>query len=134
GDREFGTLDVVGYLKDQGAEKRLSELAEQLGLPDSDVAHELERLGIVPLEEPEAPEAPPEAAAAPAEAAAPVPPPFVRAPKGGAKAAAVVEEAEEEEEAPAPTGDEEDLPSLGKPVNGKPVKGAALAAKGQKPS
>src|SRR6476659_8949371 len=58
GEREYGTLDVVGYLKDQGAQKRLSELAEQLGLPDHDVAHELERLGITPLEEPEAPETP----------------------------------------------------------------------------
>ena len=33
-DRELGNLDVVGYLRDYGADKRLSELAEQLGLPD----------------------------------------------------------------------------------------------------
>lgn len=80
GDREYGTLDVIGYLREYGAQKRLSELCEQLGLPDNDVAHELERLGIVPLEEPEAPpEAPAEAAAAPPP---PAPPPGTpRSPK-----------------------------------------------------
>ena len=51
GDREFGTLDVIGYLRDYGAEKRLSELSEQLGMNDADVAADLERLGITPLEE-----------------------------------------------------------------------------------
>lgn len=56
GDREFGTLDVQGYLRDYGAEKRLSELCEQLGMSDSDVAVQLERLGITPLEEADAPE------------------------------------------------------------------------------
>ncbi len=67
GDREFGALDVTGYLRDQGAQKRLSELAEQLGMPDADVGHELERLGITPLEEPEAEATPADAAdAAPA--------------------------------------------------------------------
>jgi hypothetical protein len=54
GDREFGTLDVPSYLKDYGSEKRLSELAEQLGMADVDVANELERLGITPVEEPDA--------------------------------------------------------------------------------
>lgn len=80
GDREYGTLDVIGYLREYGAQKRLSELCEQLGLPDNDVAHELERLGIVPLEEPEAP---PEA---PAEAAATAPPPPPPGTPRGAKA------------------------------------------------
>ena len=65
GDREFGNLDVVGYLRDYGAEKRLSELSEQLGMNDVDVATELERLGITPVEEPEA-----EAEAAAADGAA----------------------------------------------------------------
>jgi hypothetical protein len=144
GDREYGTLDVVGYLKDQGAEKRLSELAEQLGLPDGDVAHELERLGITPLEEPEAPEAPAEGAApADAAAAAVVPPPF---PKGGA-APKRVEAAEEDEEAEgaAPSGDDEEGPQFpalaraqvpsnglnGKKPNGKP---AVAPPKGAKPA
>jgi len=58
GDREFGTLDVQSYLRDFGAEKRLSELSEQLGMSDVDVAIQLERLGITPLEEPDAPEEP----------------------------------------------------------------------------
>lgn len=53
GDREFGTLDVIGYLREYGAEKRVSELAEQLGMNDGDVAVELERLGITPIEEAE---------------------------------------------------------------------------------
>ncbi|MCC7071250.1 MAG: hypothetical protein IT383_08005 [Deltaproteobacteria bacterium] len=73
GDREYGNLDLDGYLREYGARRRLSELSEQLGLPDGEVGHELERMGIVPLEEPEVVEAP-----APAEAAAP-PPPFARA-------------------------------------------------------
>src|SRR5688572_27787937 len=76
GDREFGTLDVTGYLKEYGAQKRVSELSEQLGLPDGEVSHELDRLGITPLEEIEVVETPPaaEAAAAPADgAAAPIP-------------------------------------------------------------
>ncbi len=54
GDREFGTLDVPAYLKDFGAEKRLSELAEQLGMSEGDVGNELERLGITPVDEPDA--------------------------------------------------------------------------------
>lgn len=56
GDREFGTLDVQVYLREYGADKRLSELAEQLGMADIDVAIQLERLGITPLEELDAPE------------------------------------------------------------------------------
>jgi hypothetical protein len=91
GDREYGTLDVVGYLKDQGAQKRLSELAEQLGMADVDVAHELERLGITPLEEPDEPEA----NGTPAEAPPPVP---VMPPKPKKAAAPIVEEEPEEEE------------------------------------
>jgi hypothetical protein len=73
GDREFGTLDVQAYLRDYGSDKRLSELSEQLGMNDGDVAIQLERLGITPLEEPDAPEEPQvseeEAAAAAAAAA-----------------------------------------------------------------
>jgi hypothetical protein len=91
GDREFGTLDVVGYLRDYGAEKRLSELAEQLGMAEGDVATELERLGITPVEEPET-----EGEVA-AEAATPeIPPPPVPAVRG--KRAPVVEEEDESEE------------------------------------
>jgi hypothetical protein len=73
GDREFGTLDVTGYLRDYGAEKRLSELSEQLGMSDVDVATELERLGITPLEEAET-EAAAEETSLEAAAAPPVPP------------------------------------------------------------
>ena len=58
GDREFGTLELQSYLRDFGAEKRLSELSEQLGMSDVDVATQLERLGITPLDEPDAPEEP----------------------------------------------------------------------------
>jgi hypothetical protein len=75
GDREFGTLDVTGYLRDHGAEKRVSELAEQLAMNDGDVAAELERLGITPLEEPEETEA---TAAEPAEGPATLPSPRPR--------------------------------------------------------
>ncbi len=57
-DRELGTLDVVGYLKSSGADKRLSELSEQLGMADVDVAIELDRLGIAPQPEPLEPEVP----------------------------------------------------------------------------
>ena len=131
GDREYGSLDVIAYLKDQGAQKRLSELSEQLGLPDSEVALELDRLSIIPLEEPETPEQAAADAAAAQQAApdaAVVPPPFVRA-TGRQK---VVEE-EEEEEAPALVEDEEgnlvarpvggkapQKPTAGKPGTGRP--------------
>lgn len=119
GDREYGSLDVIAFLKDQGAQKRLSELSEQLGLPDSEVALELDRLGIIPLEEPETPEAAADAAAAAAAAPtdAAVPPPFVRA-AGGKKAAAEPVEEEEEEEAPALVEDEEGN-LVARPVGGK---------------
>ena len=62
GDREYGTLDVVGYLKEHGAKHRLSELSEQLGMIDVDVAIELDRLGIIPVEELPQPEPSPQAA------------------------------------------------------------------------
>lgn len=139
GDREFGTLDVQSYLRDFGAEKRLSELSEQLGMSDVDVAIQLERLGITPLEEPDAPEEPEiseeEAAAAAAAAAiaaalarkkgGPVGPPValpaIIAPVVAAKAAkkAVAEAA------PAPVA----APSLRKTA---PV--AAAPAKAEKPA
>ena len=51
GDREFGNLDIQTYLRDYGAEKKLSELSEQLGMNEGDVANELERLGITPVED-----------------------------------------------------------------------------------
>lgn len=124
GDREFGTLDVVGYLRDQGAEKRLSELSDQLGMNDADVAAELERLGITPVEELEAEEG---AVEAEAEVEVPVPPvPTGR--KG--KAAVVVEEEEEEvEEVVASADDDDDLPrgddvELPGPKGAKGAKGA----------
>jgi hypothetical protein len=118
-DRELGTLDVVGYLKDYGADKRLSELSEQLGLPDSEVAHELDRLGIMPLPEP-VEETPPEAQAAAAEAP---PPPFA---KPGKRAAAPAEE--EDEEAPAVEVDEDGAPvAPAKGAKGAPAKPAAPA-------
>jgi len=126
GDREFGTLDVVGYLRDYGAEKRLSELAEQLGMAEGDVAHELERLGITPIDEPEA-----EAeAAVEAEAVEIVPPPV---PARG-KRAPVVEDESEDEEAVEEAADDsdDDLPVSGDDSDeGEPVvvsKGKGKAA------
>ncbi len=115
GDREFGNLDVVGYLRDFGAEKRLSELSEQLGMNDVDVATELERLGITPVEEPEAEEA--VAAEGPAEAAEALPPPPLPVGKKG-KAAKVEEEAVDD--------DDEGAPAL---VAAAPPKGKAAASK-----
>lgn len=88
GDREFGTLDVTTYLRDYGAEKRLSELAEQLGMAAFDVAIQLERLGITPIEEPDATE---EAAAEPEIPAEIVPPPVL----ARGKRAPAVEESDE---------------------------------------
>lgn len=135
GDREYGTLDVVGYLKDVGAEKRLSELAEQLGMPDGDVANELERLGITPLEEPEAPEGPP------AEAAPEAPvPAFAKTGKKAPVPAVQAEEAdeeevEEEEEALEAGADGEETPAVARPVGGKaPQKPAQAAKPAAKPS
>jgi hypothetical protein len=95
GDREFGTLDVVGYLRDYGAEKRVSELAEQLGMNDGDVAIELERLGITPIEEAEIDGEASEAA--PAEL---VPPPV---PSRAARPAVIEDDSDEEEAVEAPT-------------------------------
>ena len=112
GDREFGTLDVVGYLRDYGAEKRLSELSDQLGMNDADVAAELERLGITPVEEPESEEA----EAATAEPELPPPPPLTG--KKARAAVAVVEEddseeEDEEEEEAVASAEEDDLPVAG---------------------
>lgn len=94
GDREYGTLDVQGYLREYGAQKRVSEMSEQLGMPDADVAIELERMGITPLEEPEP--TPEEQAAAEAAAAVPIPVPVPRLPKV-AKGKPKIEVEEEEE-------------------------------------
>lgn len=105
GDREFGTLDVIGYLRDQGAEKRLSELSDQLGMNDADVAAELERLGITPVEELEAEEGAEAVEAAEAVPEIPVPP----IPGGRKAKAAIVEEESEEEEVVA-SAEEDDLP------------------------
>jgi hypothetical protein len=125
GDREYGTLDVIEHLKDQGANKRVSELAEQLGLPDIEVLHELERLGITPLDEPDEPVPPPEtpgAFAIPPER--PVPPPLfaritpnavARTPKGAA--AAVVED------------DDGDRAEVARPLGGKAPHKPSFAAK-----
>jgi hypothetical protein len=98
GDREFGTLDVTMYLREHGASKRVSELSEQLGMSDMDVISELDRLNIIPVEEPEEGEA----EAAPEPVPPPIPP-FMR------KKAPVapVEEEEEEEQAEAEPEEEE---------------------------
>jgi hypothetical protein len=127
GDREFGSLDVVGYLRDYGAEKRLSELAEQLGMADGDVAHELERLGITPIDEPEV-----EAeASVEAEAAEIVPPPV---PARGKRAPVIEEESDEEEAvSAADEAGDDDLPVAdeasdeGEPVVASKGKGKATA-------
>ena len=87
GDREFGNLDLTSYLREYGAEKRLSELSEQLGMNEVNVGLELERLGITPVDEPEAEEIAVGADGAPTEPEAAVPQPS----KGkGAKAGGVV--------------------------------------------
>jgi DNA-binding transcriptional regulator GbsR (MarR family) len=93
GDREYGSLDVTMYLREHGASRRLSELSEQLGMNEVDVANELERLGIVPLEE----EEPLEDEHAHAHAAVPESPPaFIKAKKPVFKD--VVDEEEELED------------------------------------
>jgi hypothetical protein len=127
GDREYGTLDVVGYLRDSGADKRLSELAEQLGLPDGEVLLELERLGITPLEEPDTPEA----AAAPAaeEPAAPAAPVFARS---GKKAPVAAIETDEEGEGAALAAD--DQRSVARPVGGKAPQKPAQAKPPPRPA
>jgi len=94
GDREFGTLDVQVYLREHGAEKRLSELSEQLGMADIDVAIQLERLGITPLEELDAPE---EGAVVEEETIPPPPLPTTGRAKRPA-AAVVVDNSEEEDD------------------------------------
>lgn len=114
GDREFGTLDVIGYLRDQGAEKRLSELCEQLAMSDLDVSAHLERLGITPVEELETEEG----AVAEVEAEVPPPPPL---PLKKGKVVPV-EEPEDEEEVSAT--DDDDLPRGDDVVVMKPKKGA----------
>jgi len=111
GDREFGTLDVTGYLRDHGAEKRLSELAEQLGMAEGDVAIQLERLGITPIEEPDAGE---EVAAEPEVPAEIVPPPV--AARG--KKAPVVDESDEGEAVESDEASDEDVPVVAAPVKG----------------
>lgn len=138
GDREFGTLDVIGYLRDYGAEKRLSELSEQLGMNDADVAADLERLGITPLEELETEEG--EVAAEPE--VPPLPPPLLG--KKG-KAAVVVEEEESDEDEAVAEDEEDDLPrgddvdDDGEPVvmakgKGPGAKAGPAPKKGDKPA
>lgn len=51
GDREYGLLDVASYLKEYAAVKKLSELSRQLGMPESDVERELDRLDLTALED-----------------------------------------------------------------------------------
>lgn len=105
GDREFGALDVMEYLREYGAQKRLSELSEQLGMNDSDVALALDRLGITPIEEPEEEVAEPEVAPLPP---APIPPVFAKGRR--APIAEEAEEEEEEEEEEEVAADEEEIP------------------------
>lgn len=50
GDREYGTLDATGYLRDVGASKALSDLARQLGQTEEAVAEQLLALGIEPVD------------------------------------------------------------------------------------
>jgi hypothetical protein len=154
GDREFGTLDVQAYLRDYGADKRLSELSEQLGMNDGDVAIQLERLGITPLEEPDAPEEPElseeEAAAAAAAAALqaaltrkkggpagpPVELPAAIAPVVAAKAAAAKNKMPPAPPAPAPVvrkGDAKPAAAPAKADKPAPAK-AEKAEKAEKPA
>ncbi|MFZ9888278.1 MAG: hypothetical protein ACO3JL_12320, partial [Myxococcota bacterium] len=51
GDREYGLLDVASYLQEYAAVKKVSELARQLGIPESSVERELDRLNLTALEE-----------------------------------------------------------------------------------
>jgi hypothetical protein len=67
GDREYGLLDVHGYLKEYAANKKLSELALQLGMSEAEVDSELDTLGLTALEDPEEEAAAEEAAAEPAK-------------------------------------------------------------------
>jgi hypothetical protein len=97
GDREYGLLDVAGYLREFAAAKRLSELALQLGMAEGDVETELDRLDLTALEEEEVVVEGAEAAPAPeAKAEAPAPAPVVakpaKAPDAKAKKSAPAEE------------------------------------------
>jgi hypothetical protein len=123
GDREFGTLDVTAYLRENGANRRASELAEQLGMSELDVMSELDRLNIIPLDELDEPEA----VAAP-EAPAPLPA-FLR------KKAAPIEDEEDEEESsndevddlPVAAGDDDDDVVDDDDEDGPPVRSKAPA-------
>lgn len=50
GDRELGLLDVHSYLKEAASQKKLAELALQLGMSESDVETELDTLGLTPID------------------------------------------------------------------------------------
>ena len=50
GDRELGILDATSYLKEVGAQKKLNELALQLGMTENEVLLELYTLGITPID------------------------------------------------------------------------------------
>ena len=103
---------------------RLSELSEQLGMNDADVAAELERLGITPVEELEAEEG------AEAEAVAEeVPPPL---PLGKSKKAAAPVEEDESDEGVVAADEEDDLPRGDDVAPAKGQKGAK-GAKSQLP-
>ena len=54
GEREYGNLDLDGYLVEYGPQKPVSELAAQLGQNPVDVMLQLDRLGIQPVEETDA--------------------------------------------------------------------------------
>jgi hypothetical protein len=139
GDREFGTLDVQVYLREYGAEKRLSELSEQLGMADIDVAIQLERLGITPLEELDAPEE----VVAVEEATLPPPPLPTR---GKRPAAAVVVDDSDEDEDEDAVDEEEAVAVVAEPAAAKskgrdtklpmpaPVKGKVEAKVSKKPA
>jgi hypothetical protein len=58
GDREYGLLDVEKFLGEFAANKKLSELALQLGMSESDVDGHLDNLGLSALEEEDAEETP----------------------------------------------------------------------------
>ena len=51
GDREYGLLNVDRYLKEYASNKKLSELALQLGMADADVDARLLELGLSAQEE-----------------------------------------------------------------------------------
>ncbi len=115
GEREYGVLDLEGYLTDFASQKKPSELAEQLGLSEDEVRDELEDIGLVAQDEDEdeeGAEAAPagDAAAsgdevpAPAEtqkAEAPAPKKPARKKRASKKAAAAAPAAD----TPAPAGD-----------------------------